>query len=102
MAPATSSAARVTTYTDVGLVATTLGAIGAGTAISGGASTGRREPTGVGNVAVADGEGAAVGCGLPAVTLRAGGVVRTAVGGVFFGGGVAGGVAIGREQHWQQ
>jgi hypothetical protein len=81
----------------------TLGGTGGGTAISGGASNGRREPMGVGSAAVADGEGADAGCGFPTVTLRAGGVVRTAVGGgVFFGGGVAGGVAIGREQHSQQ
>jgi hypothetical protein len=52
---------------------------------------------------VADGEGAAVGCGFPMVRLRAGGVVRTAAGGgLFFAGGGSGGVAIGREQHWQQ
>jgi hypothetical protein len=93
----------VTTYPETGLVATTAGATGAGTAISGGASTGGREPTGTSGVGVAAGEDAADGCGFPTVTLRAGGVVRTAVGGgVLFGGGVAGGVAIGREQHRQQ
>jgi hypothetical protein len=80
----------------------TLGAAGVGTAMSGGASTGRREPLGVGSATGADGEGAAVGRGFPPITVRAGGVVRTAVGGgVFFGGGTGGG-AIGRAQHLQQ
>ncbi len=84
-------------------MAITLGATGAGAAITGGASTGRRDPAGAGSVVAAAGEGAAVGCGFPAVTLRAGGVVRTAVGGrVFFGAGAGGGVAIGRAQHRQQ
>jgi len=90
---------------ETGLDATTAGATGAGTAISGGASTGRREPVATGGVTVADGDGAVVGCGFPTVTLRAGGGVRTAVGGgVFFGGviGGGGGGVIGCAQHLQQ